>query len=392
MKLVFRNKQLFLTLVTLFAFVACNGKEPARTVKSDGSKPLPTDMAATNSMNPTPADPMAAPTRDATPVEAAPVKDATPVATAPVETDRSKPLTDKQEEILKSVTGEKLGVTKEHYYTSNETRYDLWYPQIDNLGGAYMGVGPDQSYSLAVAANVELVILMDYDVEVLALHKMYFVLVKECETPQCVIELLERKNTNAVYEKAKAMFDEPTARFIKAIHKGSGTHILKNHRARIKQGLDKGGKFWLTDETMYKRWRTLVLAGRVRLFPGDLTKGVTMTQIAGALKQMNIPLRVLYFSNAEEFWRYPQAFRDAIIAMPFDDKSVVLRSITLGEEFKIGWLFHYTIQNAADFVAWMKVPGSFSIKGIARLKRDPIDGTKYYSRIPAPAADVKMPR
>ena len=388
MKREFRNTVLSLTLLSLFALVACNGKEPARTVKPDGSKPVPADMVVMNQDT----DPMAVPTKDATPVEAAPVKDATPVAVTPVETDRSKPLTDKQEEILKSITGEKLGTTKEHYYTSNETRYDLWYPQIDNLGGAYMGVGPDQSYSLAVAANVELVILMDYDVEVLALHKMYFVLVKECETPKCVLELLDRKKTDEVYEKAKAMFDEPTARFIKAIHKGSGTFILKNHRARIKECLKHGGKFWLNDDAMYKRWRTLVMAGRVRLFPGDLTKGVTMTQIAGALKQMNIPLRVLYFSNAEEFWRYPQAFRDAIAAMPFDSRSVVLRSITLGDEFKIGWLFHYTIQAAADFVAWMKVPGSFSIKGIARLKRDPIDGTKYYSRLPAPPADVKMPR
>jgi len=373
---------LLLTLGLAFSLTACNGKEPQRTVKPDA------DMTA-----PPPAmTPDMAPTKDATPVEPAPTKDATPVAPVPAAPDPSKPLTEKQEEILKSITGEKLGVTKEHYYTSNETRYDLWYPQIDNLGGAYMGVGPDQNYSLAVAANVELVILMDYDVEVLALHKMYFVLVKECEKPQCVIDLLDRKKTDEVYEKAKAMFDEPTARFIKAIHKGSGSHILKNHRARIKQGLDKGGKFWLTDDAMYTRWRTLVMAGRVKTYPGDLTKGVTMTQIAAALKQLNIPLRVLYFSNAEEFWKYPKAFRDAIAAMPFDEKSVVLRSITLGEEFKIGWLFHYTIQAAADFVAWMKVPGSFSIKAIARLKRDPIDGTKYYSRLPGPPADVKMPQ
>jgi len=380
---------LLLALGLLFAITACNGKEPPRTVKPDESKTVPaTDMAPQNgAMNP---EPVMAPTVDAPPVEAAPVKDATPVAPAPP--DLSKPLTDAQEEILKSITGEKLGETKEHYYTSNETRYDLWYPQLDNLGGAYMGVGPDQSYSLAVAANVELVILMDYDVEVLGLHKMYFVLVNECETPKCVLDLLERKNNDLVFEKAKARYDERTARLVKAIHKGAGGHILKNHRARIKQALNEGGKFWLTDDTMYKRWRTLVQAGRVKTYAGDLTKGVTMTQIAGALKQLNIPLRVLYFSNAEEFWKYPKAFRDAITAMPFDDKSVVLRSITLGDEFRIGWLFHYTIQAAADFVAWMKVPGSFSIKAIARLKRDPIDGTKYYSRIPAPPADVKMPR
>ncbi len=375
-------------------FGACTCKEPKRTVVSDerGSQ-----AAAMNPEPPSP--PPMAPDGEAgmkaAPEEAAPAQEPPKPeekAPDPAMEDPSKPLTEAQEKAFAGIAGEKLGETREHYYTSNETRYDLWYPQIQELGGAYMGVGPDQNYSLAAVANSRLVILMDYDVEVLGLHRMYMVLVRICEQPECVLAMLDRRKTDEVAQKAREWFDEPAVKLIRTIHKGASTVILKNHRARIKQGLDKGGRFWLTDAELYRRWRTLVLSGRVKVFAGDLTKGQTMTQVAAALKEIRMPLRILYFSNAEEFWHYPQAFRDAIAQFPFDEKSQVLRTVTLGDEFKIGWLFHYTIQNAADFLAWMKVPGRYSIKAIARLRRDPIDGTKYYSRLPAPPEGVKMPQ
>lgn len=380
---------------SVLLFGACTCKEPKSTVVSDTPELTPVQKSTS--------PPELTPVQKSTP-PLEPVVTQNETITAPKEQrvkpeekidpaleDPSKPLSESQQKAFAAITGEKLKETREHYYTSNETRYDLWYPHIQDLGGAYMGVGPDQNYSLATVANSRIVILMDYDIEVLGLHQMYMVLVRLCEQPACVFELLDRKKNNEITEKARQWFDEPTVKLIQVIHKGAGATILKNHRARIKQGLEKGGRFWLTDDTLYRRWRTLVLSGRVKVMPGDLTKAVTINQVADALQQIGMPLRVLYFSNAEEFWHYPQPFRDAIARLPFDEKSVVLRTVTLGDEFKIGWLFHYTIQNAADFVAWMKIPGRYSIKSIARMHREPIDGTKYFSRLPAPPPGVKMP-
>ncbi len=364
---------------------ACNGKEAPRSA----SKPEEIRTSPVVPVEKPLPGPDETPTEDATPVA---VEPETPEPPAKPETvDRSTPPDARQEEILATITGEKLKPTKEHYYTSNETRYDLWYPYIENLGGAYMGVGPDQNYSLAAVADPELVILMDYDAEVLALHRMYLVLVAACENPQCVLDYLSTKKTAEVLELARAKYSENIAQSVRAVQRGAGSHILKNQRARIRQKPDEGGRFWLTDDTLYKRWRTLVLANRIRVFPGDLTRAETMNQISAALKQLNIPLRVLYFSNAEEFWHYPKPFREAIINMPFDEKSMVLRSVVLGDEFRIGWKFHYTLQKATDFVEWMKVPGHFTIKHIVRKIREPIDNTKYFSRIPAPPPGVKLP-
>ncbi|MBU1239794.1 hypothetical protein KKF84_13565, partial [Myxococcota bacterium] len=281
-------------------------------------------------------------------------------------------------------------VDNEHYYKGNETRYDLWYKYIKDLGGAYVGVGPDQNYSFIGVSKPKIVVLMDYDIQVLATHKMYMLLTKKAKTPGDVYKWLGRKYRKQVAKWADEAYDKFWARWVKSIHSGAGEFVRKHHKQRLYAAKKKGHHYWLSDQAIFDVWKQLVEADRIKTVLGDLREGVTMTEIGKVLKQMNITVGVQYFSNAEEFWFYPDAFRKSNLAMPYTDKTMLIRSIVLGRKWAIGFKFHYCIQKGLDFWEWMRFPGKISSNSIAKLHRIPLEGTKYLSRLPGLPADAKQ--
>src|SRR5881628_1043305 len=74
------------------------------------------------------------------------------------------PLTDAQVAILRAPGDEPLDepLTKHHPRT-NEWRLDVLFPELQNLGGAYLGVGSDQNYTITSAARSEFVWLIDHN-------------------------------------------------------------------------------------------------------------------------------------------------------------------------------------------------------------------------------------
>ncbi|MBU1239811.1 hypothetical protein KKF84_20065, partial [Myxococcota bacterium] len=146
-------------------------------------------------------------------------------------------------------------------------------------------------------------------------------------------------------------------------------------------------KTWLSDETLYKRWRALVLGGRVIAVGGDLTKAVALGQVAAFLKKIGMNLGVVYFSNAEEYWgTYHKPFRKAIIAMPAGSKSVVLRGTFMRGHDQADNLYHYSVQSLTDFAAWMKIPHWMSATYMVRIGKKLLKGT-YFSRIEGPTPE-----
>ena len=64
-----------------------------------------------------------------------------------------------------------------------------------------------------------------------------------------------------------------------------------------------------------------MLAGRVRSLCADLTRHGAVADIGVAARRLGVALRVLYLSNAEEYWeRLPQPFRDNLRALPVDER------------------------------------------------------------------------
>jgi hypothetical protein len=238
-----------------------------------------------------------------------------------------------------------------HYIQSNETRHDLFFPYVEGIGGAFIGVGSDQSFTMAAHAKSELVFMMDIDYRVVDLHRIYEVLVPRADSPQALVDMFLEDNaatTTAVLEEAFAA-EEPAR--LKKIMTGFrvGRETVYRHLLRV-IGRERDGKptSWLSDVEKFEHMQALYRAGRVRVMTGNLAGASSMRTAAAACDALGVPVRILYMSNAEEYFKYTADFVANIDAMPLDDRSVVLRTI-----YNKNWvhadLWAYQVQPLEDF-------------------------------------------
>lgn len=108
-----------------------------------------------------------------------------------------------------------------------------------------------------------------------------------------------------------------------------------------------------------------------------------MQRIAAASGELGVPLRVLYLSNAEQFFRYGEGFRANMAAFPTDERTVVLRTFReRGAPYPTGDRWHYLVQPWTDFVGRMdegyrhsrqfvfdvmRTPGALGRNGVSRI-------------------------
>jgi hypothetical protein len=115
----------------------------------------------------------------------------------------------------------------EHYPVSNEWRHDLWLPAIRDLGGIFVGVGPDQCYTLAAMQNASLALLVDFDPMVPLVHRMYAVLVPASDTPDA---LVARFRTRTRVRRARS--SSRASRTIPSATRSSATSIATARAGR----------------------------------------------------------------------------------------------------------------------------------------------------------------
>jgi hypothetical protein len=101
---------------------------------------------------------------------------------------------------------------------------------------------------------------------------------------------------------------------------------------------------------MYRHLRKLAVTHLMVPRLGDLTGSSTLQEIAQAARTANVPLRVVYMSNAESWFRYGQKFRKNLIALPLDHRSVVLRTVKSEVlAYPRGDIWHYSVQRGDHF-------------------------------------------
>ena len=112
------------------------------------------------------------------------------------------------------------------------------------------------------------------------------------------------------------------------------------------------GGSWMADATLYDRVRALHRGGRVIARNGDVTADGALRAVARAAERLSIPVRVLYFSNAEQFFPYRADFVENLNALPADERSIVLRTFREeGAPYPDGERWHYMVQPLADMRA-----------------------------------------
>jgi hypothetical protein len=246
-----------------------------------------------------------------------------------------------------------------HYWVSNERSQFLWYEALSNKGGigdAYIGVGTDQNYMLAGWAKSNFIVLMDFDQAIVNLHQAYRVFFAAADTPEDFLALwTEEKEAEGQKLIAAAYPNKEERKPIARAYKIARKLVYLRLKRLKRQYPPLNIPTFVTDQEQYDHIKKLSANGRVHAVRGDLTADQTMQQIGIALRDSDMKLGVLYFSNAEQYFEYTPAVRRNVLAQPFSDASMVVR--TLGWEshgFVDGEEYHYNIQAGLNFAGWMK--------------------------------------
>lgn len=354
-----RLRGLGLALAATLGTSACSGHPPPEPKPSAGA---PQPLSAGASTPPAPQAPDPAPTLAAqssapgSPAGEPPAAKPAPEAGAPAPTgagglDR---LTAEQRALLLAGPEDTLIKTPIHYVKSNEVRHDVYFPYVAGKGGAYIGVGSDQNYTVMAAAGSELAFLLDIDQSVVDLHRCYEALIEASPDPK------------TLYERWSAAQEEESVGLIAAMYAGlpeaDRKRIVRLYRAAretvyihldhvIERTRDGKPTTWLSSPEMYAHVRRLYEADRIRMMGGDLTGGNSLQTAATAARALGVPVRVIYFSNAEEYFDYTAQFVANVEAQPGDEQTVVLRTIYSKKWVHADQLWAYQVQPWSDFRA-----------------------------------------
>ena len=276
--------------------------------------------------------------------------------------------------------GERAKLRAQHYIISNERRIDMFAPYLKNLGGIYIGVGTDQNLTFAAWAKSEYVWLMDFDDVVVAINQIHIQFLKDCADFTCFKAKWSNINTTENKASVLANFTDPDRRedAETAIELSTGKYSGVIYRFNELNLMTRRFGFHSFHDTPedYTYLRELAMQRRITAIRGDLTKIGTLQLLGKRAASMQLPVKVLYTSNAEEYFRYPQEFRTNILSLPVDETSLLVRTITSGTKGTYGFPdgerypdqvpFHYNIQNLQNMQGWMRSDQKLSIHSVMK--------------------------
>ncbi|MEM6290378.1 MAG: hypothetical protein AAGA54_03905 [Myxococcota bacterium] len=240
-----------------------------------------------------------------------------------------------------------------HYIQSNEGRHELFFPYIEDVGGCAIGVGSDQTFTLAAKARSTVLFMMDIDRRVVDLHHMHRAFILEAETPEQAWAYWDRKNQASSVELLAAKLpdaglDEARVRRILRGYR-AGRETVYRHLRRV-LNRRRGGRnvTWLSDPDSYAHIRALYQTDRVRIMQGNLAGANSMRTAATACAALGETMRVVYMSNAEEYFTYTADFVRNVTAQPTDARSVLLRTI-YSKKWEHADLWAYQVHKLSDF-------------------------------------------
>ncbi len=253
------------------------------------------------------------------------------------------------------------------YVQSNEYRTPLFAPYVRNLGGGYIGIAADANYSFVALAKSRWVWLMDFDKNIVNLHRMIKAFVLTSKTPLEFAEYFNPRNaakTLVFIDKTFPHYDQ--LELMKTVYRRYHAELYPYYLYQTKARPDITEFGWLRYQKNYDYIRLLFQQGRITIQPGDLLKNKTLRSIGNAAKKLGTVIRIYYPSNAEEFWKYNENYKQNILNLPFDDASVALRTV---HEYpwhpayhrKRGYagFWHYVVHGALNYQNRMKLEGYY---------------------------------
>lgn len=271
---------------------------------------------------------------------------------------------DAEPEQLDGVSPEKIG---QHYYVSDEGHADRLREYIAESGGGYLGIGADQQYLYIGWARPQFAWTVDYDPHIVALHRIhqaFFLHAEDGAQWQALWEPARGAEATAVVEALAK--DRRDLRLLRKVWRAAAPR-MRVRLWRLHKNL-RHVPTYLNDRATYDFVRALIRNGCVRPLLVDVLAKRGLAGIAAAAREVGLPIRTLYLSNAEEYWSYTRQFRANLRALPHDERSRVLRTLSSAENHD----YRYVAQPVANFLRWLEegkarrarsMIGRFEVKG-----------------------------
>lgn len=242
---------------------------------------------------------------------------------------------------------EPLATPAAHFLIGNEARHDLFAGALEGRGGAFLGVGGEQCYTLAALADAERVYLLDRDPWIVALHRELGRRIVEAPTPADLLEALDEP------------VDSPASELVDAWPAFS-EHLRRVAARRV----DGRATTWLGDRTLYDRIRGRWREGAVVPVAGDLTGNAAMASIARDAAARDLRFTTVYLSNAEESLPSLVVLAANLGALPRRSSAIVLRTFFREPLPAADGLWSYQIQALDDLLACVERAPSLSLHGL----------------------------
>jgi hypothetical protein len=254
-----------------------------------------------------------------------------------------------------------------HYLASDEWNPHMFYEAIKGSGGGYMGVGTDQAYLFGSWARSELIWAIDYDPMVIDLHKVYEDFFAETETPEEFVALWTKEGKGDALKLLYRRHPDADERKPLRVAYLRGRIRVNRRLALLRRKLNEANiSSYLDDQDLYDYVREMFKQGRVRAMLTDLTGEDGMRGIADASRQLGVPIRVIYLSNAEQYWKYSDQYRANIGRFEFDDTTLVLRTIS---SRKANGDYRYNVHVAKDYQEQLQDPNIRQVYQFVDLRR-----------------------
>jgi hypothetical protein len=271
----------------------------------------------------------------------------------------------REDQAPKVLLGQAPGLENKHYLAGNEWHLYLYGETLKGIGGAFMGVGSDQCYLLMGMQRPTLAVLSDYDDVVVAIHSIYFAFFEEAATRQEFLALWQQDNA----AKAAAVLER---RLPAGADKKGLQRLYRVGRAKIAKRLARVAKSFaahkvasfVSDDETYSFIRQLVQTGRVRAVRVDLLANQGVQSIGEAARKLAIPFKVIYLSNAENYWRYTAQYRSNVAALPIDPQGWLVRTVSTWNH---NYDYIYDLQPLGNYAAWVAKPWVTGYRDFVRI-------------------------
>jgi len=242
-----------------------------------------------------------------------------------------------------------------HFIVSDEKAHHVFRDLVADKGGVLVGLGTDQVYLLSGWARPDVIVALDFDQYVVDLHQVYRALFLAAPSPAAFEALWQKEAEAQVAAAIDAIEpDAKRAKWLKKVWARTLKRVQQRFRTVHRVQRQAGIPWYLSDADQYAWIRGLCQAGRVFAVRGDLLKDQAMRDVAAATRAAGLTVRVLYLSNAERYFRYNDDFAENVLALPFDEESMVVRTggvSTLGADTADGHYLYYAMKGL-DFRAW----------------------------------------